>query len=235
MTLIITGVRTRDFGPHAWKVIHSLATYFYEMNDIASKDKFWSVIGDVLPCIKCRRSSELFVKELDKNFTCEQQAFQLHEMVNMKLFYQDIQHALSQKESLEPVIRKWAAYQPRKYRVEDTSSQLFFTSCMFFCGYMVLDVEECRSHSIKSVISLLRNVIIKSSDDECVEEKSTIHDGVHDSVNGLLQSYDWNNVKSRLKFIYALFSDISDNSSYLECLPEGEFIPLIISSAVYKS
>jgi hypothetical protein len=77
-------VDVKYWGPSGWKLLHTLS-----FQDNVEK-KLFSVIGDVLPCKYCRKSTKQFVRETPVSDNIPEWLYNLHNRVNHKL---QMQHA----------------------------------------------------------------------------------------------------------------------------------------------
>lgn len=153
------GVRTKAWGPHAWKFIHGLCKSVDDSNhEIDIMVNFLTNLNQVLPCIYCRKSMGKFVKatntnpKLAKSFA--KWAYLIHERVNKKLFWQDV--SVNSKN-----VWKWLGYQPDftqvLYILPDNPQWWFhlFT----FTYYIICDYpENKRSPRVTHIRKFLFNV-----------------------------------------------------------------------------
>ena len=85
---------TTRWGPHAWVLLHTIAHNFDpELHDKEKFMEFFTILGDVLPCIHCRNSYKEFMEELpiepyinaDDRLALHYWLYQMHNKVNNKL------------------------------------------------------------------------------------------------------------------------------------------------------
>ena len=77
-------VDVKYWGPSGWKLLHTLS-----FQDNVEK-KVFSVLGDVLPCKYCRKSTKQFIRESSVTDDIPVWLYNLHNNVNRKL---EMQHA----------------------------------------------------------------------------------------------------------------------------------------------
>lgn len=96
MSLANKGMKTKEWGPYAWKTYHFFAMGYPVKNPTLKKQreysKFYKYFGDTLPCGLCRDSYKKFIKELpftDKVLESRKNLFyhtlKIHNLVNKKL------------------------------------------------------------------------------------------------------------------------------------------------------
>jgi hypothetical protein len=77
------GVRTKVFGPFAWRFLHSLAR-FLDAHGI-DYHPYFAPLGFVLPCVYCRSSYPAFYQAERTQRTATAFVYQVHNRVNAKL------------------------------------------------------------------------------------------------------------------------------------------------------
>lgn len=90
------GLKTKIFGPPMWKSLHFTSMGYPEKNIPVSKQKkykrFFTSVGDTLPCGLCRTSYKQFIKDhpFDEKVMSSRKnlafhLFKIHNLVNKKL------------------------------------------------------------------------------------------------------------------------------------------------------
>jgi hypothetical protein len=77
------GVRTKHFGPHAWKFFNSLAAYLDRRH--IDYHPFFENVGLILPCIYCRSSYPRFYQLEKHHASAKRFIYAVHNRVNHKL------------------------------------------------------------------------------------------------------------------------------------------------------
>jgi hypothetical protein len=78
-------VDVKFWGPSGWKLLHAIS---FESNP--EKQALFTVLGDVLPCKYCRKSTKMFIKQRPVTGDTAEWLYDLHNKVNHKL---EMQHA----------------------------------------------------------------------------------------------------------------------------------------------
>jgi hypothetical protein len=78
-------VDVKFWGPSGWKLLHAIS-----FEDNSEKKTLFMVLGDVLPCKYCRKSTKMFIKETPVTENTAEWLYELHKKVNHKL---ETQHA----------------------------------------------------------------------------------------------------------------------------------------------
>lgn len=158
------GVKTKIWGPLAWIFIHGFCKFVDGLKDKAVHQAAIEVLAQlpsVTPCIFCRNSMNTFFSGAlnpltQKPRTLAKWAYNLHEIVNRKLFCQTVENADD-----DLVYSYWLGYSPKfedvLYYLPDSSLSWWYA--MFgFCTYMVCDYEEERGGDIRQFIKQLSDV-----------------------------------------------------------------------------
>jgi hypothetical protein len=94
----------KRWGPSAWRLMEAVA--IDRVATPGDKKQFYKLIGDVLPCAKCRKSYRQFIKELPVNIDSPKATlywlYQIHNRVNDKLRKQDPKSQSSENSMRNP-------------------------------------------------------------------------------------------------------------------------------------
>jgi hypothetical protein len=217
---VVTGARTRYWGPHAWTIIHSMAAAGDIVIDNTGKktspkwqNKFWLILQRALPCKVCRDSCATFINELEKTMSLSEQAFSLHESVNCKLFEQDIAKVRDHKLTARECVDKWGGYQ---YRIGSKTKSIesieFLSSTCFFCVFMSTDFNMERGSIVIDVLHLIGKIIPQKS--------VKLRKAWQNAIKTLpLEVCKWESLEQRLKIVHNFFllirnEIIMDNLSF---------------------
>lgn len=220
----VSGVKTVYWGAHAWTMIHSLASHFDEIRDSQADEQgvpgedeldeliaeFWSCVAAVLPCHLCRSSCEVFVKEIGlemRGSTTVEQAFALHERVNLKLFSQDIMRHSTSKDWIKSCIDRWEGYQLAKCvrkKTRPVSSREFLNSTFYFCLYMVADFDSERAETIIYFFFLIGK-ILKAYPQNCTSVSDTWQSSLALIPRNRAR---WTELRSRVQIVFEFFCSV---------------------------
>lgn len=164
------GVKTKAWGPHAWKFIHGLCksiddglTHTNNSHLLEDAINIFRELYLVLPCIYCRHSLRQFLDERRTNVrlvgeknapsSFSEWIYLIHERVNKKLFWQDA------KTQPDKLFGKWLGYQPDMGSVDyvfpDTPEWWFH---MFtFTSYVFCDYPSKKEHMRRKVVRTFMN------------------------------------------------------------------------------
>lgn len=141
------GVRTKDWGPWAWKLLHAISKA-YDVHQTKHTQQImltWlDTTARIFPCIYCRRSVSKFRRSKDTRFQYvlnTQGAFvlsyRLHHRVNQKLYQQDVEAKRD--------LSKWKHYEPTVAKAleqaQDIHSDNFVETFFWFANYMACDIK----------------------------------------------------------------------------------------------
>lgn len=149
------GVRTKQFGPHAWIVFETIARIYDESKSDPSSPmsylvrEFLVLIGFVLPCVYCRVSYRTFLKQLGPEvdslrLPVKRIVYDLHCCVNAKLRNQQLEKCVScdEKNRVRRSTRDPSFMAVLKKRFLKDTDPRFWTSLFMFCGYALCDTCE---------------------------------------------------------------------------------------------
>ncbi len=143
------GVKTKKFGPFAWKTLHALAKRADATKSYSEFQELLCLLGMVIPCVYCRLSVRQFlatdhtldVKRIPHT-SCELFVYLLHNRVNRKLYLQERLKATTDAERLA-IKQKWDRYTPSFSQARestlDTHHQTFWIACFTFLWYILCD------------------------------------------------------------------------------------------------
>lgn len=143
------GVKTKKFGPFAWKTLHALAKRADAAKSYTEFQELLCLLGMVLPCVYCRLSVRQFLatdKSLDVkrigHTSCEMFVYLLHNRVNRKLYIQERTKATTEAER-RAIKQKWDHYaipfSKARENALDTHQPAFWTACFTFLWYVLCD------------------------------------------------------------------------------------------------
>ena len=214
------GVKTKLFGPHAWKVFEGVADFYDEFmtdQDIKQEDKkrmeiyanqFFLMLGYVVPCIYCRISYRHFVcpdapdnkylniEKMLHRKKAKQFVYHLHNRVNQKLQTQQFAESMSEREDRK-IEKFWKKYIPEFDQVEWISikSKRFWQHLIIFLGYMMCDYRKANKSKIITFLTAFGKMLSLSQPLSDVT-KSYYH------VFCTLHEVDFNSIDERLHFIW---------------------------------
>lgn len=155
------GVRTKHWGPHAWKYIHGLLNLLDQHKDnlkvVKQANTYIKNWIQQLPCIYCRKSLRTFCTQLHipNNATNNETkdpymyrrwGYKIHDKVNQKLMKQDIQLARTNYRNPNKWIQKWWKYRPTIQELDNIyptpSSTAWWIHFFIFSFYMMCDFTE---------------------------------------------------------------------------------------------
>lgn len=161
------GVKTFCWGPPAWIVLHSCANELDIRPNSDLEKTFWKILPEILPCVHCRISTKKFLSmylhpdnSTNKLFRNRQQMYCLHQMVNCKLFSQEVIGNVGGIESIVHILKKWCGYQPRFQDVQyvKPDSYNFVKALISFLYYIVCDVDDTRKGHIEKFFYILGQI-----------------------------------------------------------------------------
>jgi hypothetical protein len=138
-----SGLLTKIWGPHMWVALHSI-TFCYPNNptiqDKNNYKKFFELIGDVLPCLYCKKSYKKFILEgntklddnvLENRYNLTKWFYYIHEAVNNKL-------GVDYGVSYDDVVNRYESYRADCFHNKQTSND---------------DIKGCDANIDKKTIS----------------------------------------------------------------------------------
>jgi hypothetical protein len=157
------GVITKKWGPLAWTYIHNMSNV---LDNLYKKKqyRFWYNIIQCLPCIFCRQSAFLFLQQKFKSVKSNKEfAYLLHENVNMKLMYQELQNITESE--LHNFVVKWSTYQPSFENIKyiQLDNIVFIESFIYLSYFIICDYTEKRGNDIQSFFDYNYTILNKIS------------------------------------------------------------------------
>lgn len=145
------GLRTKHWGPHAWRVLRSLANY-WDHHGVHAPIKWWGLL-DSLPCSHCRTCSQAFWSSYPHRITARYNRdfiYLLHQHVNVKLMRQEAHAAASDKE-LQEVLNHWYRVQPPvdQHYVTKIGS---LTNLLSVTSYLCFSVYDRHAHTREATL-----------------------------------------------------------------------------------
>lgn len=196
------GVRTKDFGPYAWRVLEAMANQYDEMPSTRLRyvfGQFLYLLGFLLPCVFCRVSYREFISGLNPNTDISSMLklnraklliYNLHECVNEKLYQQSLEQP-----SPKPRVRLDFS----EVKFGTTETKCFWEAFLIFMGYVMCDYRESIRHYLIDFIT-------------CIQEFLTLTDSYYVTAfnEGLHRvTFQWDKLESRLRDIWFMFQPLT--------------------------
>ena len=116
---------TKKWGPPGWVFMHSIAeNYDPTIHNAKIFKRFFTDIGDVLPCVHCRESYQKFIKELPIDPYLKtagglgQWLYLIHNKVNKKL--RDQGYPIAPDPDFEKISQKYQNFKVNNCQNQDT-------------------------------------------------------------------------------------------------------------------
>lgn len=188
------GVKTSVWGKYAWIVLESIASLYdqYMLDDTKTSDQrthmkdlmtqFMFLIGEVVPCVYCRISYQLFTNPMDpknkgvnikhmlsvpKN-GAKKLIYNIHNQVNYKLQGQERKKYKHNPKKLRAINVKWSKYIPTfekalQTRYVSTSSKRFWYALICFLALIMCDFRPAESFYIYRFVWTIGKILLLSS------------------------------------------------------------------------
>jgi hypothetical protein len=170
------GVQTKLFGPHAWRVLESLAASYDAQPEDLRRELFgvvvrlFEAVGDILPCVYCRRSYVVFAADVGiartlANLGARYLVWYFHMRVNQKLRAQELAEEAGDGGDDSATHAWWVAYDLSLSAAlartpQALSSKGFWDDYVMLLGYVVCDYSRERADAVLAFLQCTVGILL---------------------------------------------------------------------------